>query len=117
MSIASWSFDKDAGTVTLTGKGAFLGLAKVNDAGEITNPNDAPASVTYPVTFSDDSETMTIDIDFGGGFWHFVLRKVEGVNTGSVKTFDANLFKIYPFIFFTMIHYIYTQWFFFKSQN
>ncbi|MEY2924597.1 MAG: hypothetical protein RLZZ337_1145 [Bacteroidota bacterium] len=94
--IASWSFDKSAGTVTLTGKGAFLGLAKVTDGGEITNPNDAPASVTYPVVFSDDSDTMTIDIDFGGGFWHFVLLKVEGVSTGNVKAFDANLFKVYP---------------------
>jgi hypothetical protein len=94
--IASWSFDKTAGTVTLTGKGAFLGLAKVTDGGELTNPNDAPASVTYPVTFSDDSEMMTIDIDFGAGFWHFVLKKVEGVSTGSVKTFDANLFNVYP---------------------
>lgn len=94
--IASWSFDKTAGTVTLTGKGAFLGLAKVYDGGELTNPNDAPASITYPVTFSDDSDTMTIDVNFGPGYWHFVLLKVEGVSTGNVKAFDANLFKVYP---------------------
>ena len=94
--IASWAFDASAGTVTLTGTGAYLGLAKVYDGGELTDPNNAPASITYPVVFSANGDTMTIDVDFGGGYWHFVLLKVEGVSTGSVKTFDANLFNVYP---------------------
>ena len=70
---ATWSYDAMASTVTLTGVGAHLGLAKVNNAGELTDPAAAPASITYPVIF--DGNYLTIDVDFGGGFWHFVLEK------------------------------------------
>ena len=38
--------------------------------------------------------TMTIDINFGGGFWHFVFNKEA--DQGSVKTIDRNLFNVYP---------------------
>ena len=73
-SAATWSFDEGAGTITLTGVGAYLGLAKVNNGGELAAPGDAPESITYPVVI--DGNTMTIDIDFGGtGFWHFVMEK------------------------------------------
>ncbi len=75
---ATWSYDEAAGTVTLTGVGAHLGLAKVTNSGELTAPSAAPASITYPVVFEDN--TMTVDIDFGGGFWHFVFQK-EGTTT------------------------------------
>ncbi len=71
---STWSYDPGAGTVTLTGVGAHLGLAKVHNGGELAAPGDAPASITYPVVI--DGNTMTIDIDFGGiGYWHFVLEK------------------------------------------
>ena len=42
---ASWSV---AGSeLTLDGVGAFMGLAKVFNGGELGNPADAPASITY----------------------------------------------------------------------
>ena len=41
-----------------------------------------------------DGMTMTIDIDFGGGCWHFVFNKEA--DQGSVKTVDRNLFNVYP---------------------
>ncbi|MCP3877099.1 MAG: glycoside hydrolase family 16 protein, partial [Sulfitobacter sp.] len=65
------------GTITLTGVGAHLGLAKVINGAEISNTGDAPASITYPVVLSDNNNTMTVDIDFGGGYWHFVLTKAQ----------------------------------------
>ena len=92
--IASWAYDADAGTVTLTGTGAYLGLPKVHNAGELSSPNDAVAEITYPVEMSEDGMTMTIDIDFGGGWWHFVLAKEE--DRSNVKSIDKNLFKVYP---------------------
>ena len=74
---ATWT-DNGDGTLTLTGVGAHLGLPKVHNAGELTSPGDAPGSITYP--FVIDGTTMTIDIDFGGGFWHFVLQKEGTTN-------------------------------------
>ena len=91
---ATWAYDANAGTLTLTGVGAHLGLAKVNNAGELTDPADAPASITYPVVI--DGNTMTVDIDFGGiGFWHFVfqLDGTVGVKTEIVK---EDLFSFFP---------------------
>jgi len=92
--IASWSFDESAGTVTITGKGAYLGLSKVHNAGQLEKPSDAVSTITYPVVFSNSGMTMTIDIDYTAGWWHFVLNKEE--ETGSVRTLDNNLFKIFP---------------------
>jgi hypothetical protein len=89
---ATWTFDEAAGTITLDGVGAHLGLAKVHNGGELAAPGDAVASITYPVVI--DGDRMTIDIDFGGiGFWHFVLVK-EG--TSSVKVVKENLFSFFP---------------------
>ena len=93
--IADWSYDADKMEVTVNGKGAFLGLAKVFNGGELTNPADAAASITYPVEMSADGERMTIDIEFEAGkWWHFVFAKQE--DNSSVRTLDRNLFKVYP---------------------
>jgi hypothetical protein len=88
---ATWSYDASAGTITLTGVGAHLGLAKVINGSEITSPSAAPASITYPVVLSGDR--MTIDINFGAGFWHFVL--VRTAATSVVELVD-NQFSFYP---------------------
>lgn len=87
---ATWT-DNGNGTITLTGKGAHLGLSKVTDGGEITDPNAAPTSITYPYVIVAD--TMTIDIDFGGGFWHFVFWKETSTSVDQVV---ENMFSFYP---------------------
>ena len=93
--IATWDFDADAMEVTITGKGAYLGLAKVHNTGELASPDDAVASITYPVSMSADGKKMTIDMNYGGdGWWHFVFAKQE--DNSSVRTLDRNLFKVYP---------------------
>ena len=91
---ATWSFDEAAGTVTLTGVGAHLGLAKVNNAGELTDPANAPASITYPVVV--DGNTMTVDIKFGEtGFWHFVFER-EATTSTSFEVAEEDLFSFFP---------------------
>jgi hypothetical protein len=52
--VASWVYDSNANTITISGKGAYLGLAKPNNAGELTAPADAPDSITYIVTSISD---------------------------------------------------------------
>ncbi|WP_422106011.1 hypothetical protein [Winogradskyella sp.] len=71
---ATWSFS--GGQLTLNGTGAFMGLSKVFNGGELTNPNDAPDSVTYIATISEDGLNMTLDIAVeGDGWWNFNFEK------------------------------------------
>lgn len=76
--LAAYVHDQVAGKVTLNGKGAYLGLAKVYNNGELTKPADAPNSITYDVTLSDNNNTMILDISIGGGWWRFKLVKAGG---------------------------------------
>lgn len=76
---ASWSYDSTANTLTLTGVGAYIGLPKVYNGGELSNPANAPSSITYTVT-SVTSALATLDISIGSGWWRFILQK-EGVAT------------------------------------
>jgi hypothetical protein len=69
---ATYSYDASAATLTLYGLGAHIGLPKVTNDGEISSPADAVSSVTYGVTAISDT-AMTLDIDFGGGWWRFEL--------------------------------------------
>ncbi len=71
---ATYTYDEGAGTITIDGTGAFLGLAKVNNAGELAAPGDAPGSITYLANVSSDGNTMELDIAFGTtGYWSFKL--------------------------------------------
>ncbi len=73
---ATWAYDSGAGTLTLTGVGAHLGLAKVYNGGELTDPANAPASITYIVTTINPT-TMVLDIAVvGDGWWRFIFEKV-----------------------------------------
>jgi hypothetical protein len=72
---ATWAYDETAGTITLTGVGAYLGLAKATNGAELSAPANAPASVTYTVTAISATQ-MTLDIGVGNGFWRFVMDKV-----------------------------------------
>ncbi len=74
----SYTWTESAGTVTVNGTGAFLGLAKVHNTGELANPGEAVASITYNYTLSNDGNRMTLNINFGGGVWQFILDKETG---------------------------------------
>ena len=72
---ATWDYNAGTGTVTLNGVGAYLGIPKANNAGELPNV-DVPESITYNATLS--GNTMTLVIEAGTGvFWTFKLIKEE----------------------------------------
>ena len=62
---ATYSYDAGAGTVTLTGVGAHIGLPKVYNGGELnaSNADSSIESITYDIALSGaDSDTMTVSI-------------------------------------------------------
>lgn len=75
---ATYVYDATTETLTLNGTGAYMGLPKVFNGGELTNPDDAPESITYIIDLSDDGSTMILDISIGSGWWRFKLIKEGG---------------------------------------
>ncbi|MDC1329868.1 thrombospondin type 3 repeat-containing protein, partial [Pseudomonadales bacterium] len=77
---AFWEYDVDAGALSLDGLGAYLGLPKATNGGEL--PNVAvPDSVSYKVeTLSDDGASMVLTIEAGTGvFWTFEFVRSNGL--------------------------------------
>ena len=74
---ATWVYNSTTGELTLTGVGAHIGLPKVYNGGELTTPANAPASITYMLTLSNNNNTMTADINFGPGYWRFVYNRTS----------------------------------------
>ncbi len=73
---ATYTYDDSAGEITLNGTGAFLGLAKVINGGELASPGEAPSSITYIAELSADGNTLDLDIEIaGGGYWSFKLAR------------------------------------------
>ena len=72
--LATYTYDENAGTVTVIGTGAYLGIPKPFNGGELSNPADAPGSITYDVV-SIDANTMTLSLYYGVGYWTFKLVK------------------------------------------
>jgi hypothetical protein len=77
---ATFEYDENAGTVTLNGVGAYMGLPKVYNGGELNNPNNAPASITYLADLSEDGNTMILDISIGGGWWRFKMVRQDAAS-------------------------------------
>jgi hypothetical protein len=76
---ATYELDTEAGTITLTGVGAHLGLAKVISGGdELTSPNNAPQSIVYKVMESTEN-SLTVEVDYSAGFWTFKLVTADYV--------------------------------------
>ncbi|ETN91788.1 hypothetical protein U062_02320 [Gammaproteobacteria bacterium MOLA455] len=72
---ASFVYDEDAGTLTLTGQGAHLGLAKVVNDSELASPSAAPESITYTVVMI-ESDFLSVVIKVGDGvFWSYDFTK------------------------------------------
>jgi hypothetical protein len=73
-----WSVSEDGKTLKITGQGAYIGLAKVNNAGEL-GTDQAPATIPSEIEFKVTSKTasaMTLQIEVGSGVhWTFKLAK------------------------------------------
>ncbi|MFM7644361.1 MAG: T9SS type A sorting domain-containing protein [Sphingomonadales bacterium] len=72
---ATYNYDAAAGTLTVNGLGAHIGLAKVINGAEIASPAAAVSSITYDVAISNGGNTLTADINFGPGWWRFVYQR------------------------------------------
>ncbi|MFM8347620.1 MAG: PKD domain-containing protein, partial [Bacteroidota bacterium] len=68
----AFALDADKKTLTVTGNGAFIGLAKAGTSAEFKVPQ---SSVQYKVVRLADStvDTLTIETTIPGGYWRFVL--------------------------------------------
>jgi len=67
----SYTYEATETTLTLSGEGAFMGLPKANNAGELPNV-DVPTSITYTITeFVRDGagKRLVLDIECGTGLW------------------------------------------------
>ena len=71
---ATYVYDESAGTLTVSGSGAYVGLSKAHNGGEDGLP--ANNTITYLVD-SLDANTMVLDIEAGSGvWWRFSLTKI-----------------------------------------
>ncbi len=73
---ATYVYDSTGGTITLNGEGAYIGIPKANNQGELPDV-PLPSTITYAVTLIDDA-TMNVSIETGAGsgvFWQYKLVK------------------------------------------
>ena len=73
----SFTYTYTNGVLTVNGLGAHLGLPKVTNNGEITTPSNAATSVSYTISLDTIANILTVDIDFGGGWWRYVYQKTS----------------------------------------
>lgn len=94
---ATYLYDSNAGTITLNGKGSYLGIPKPFNGGELSNPANAPNSITYDVTLSDNNNTMTLVISIGGGYWTYKMIRYISPLVGTWKMApEAGALKVGP---------------------
>lgn len=73
----AFTYTYSGGELTINGAGGHIGLAKVTNGGELSAPANAPASITYQITFANNDNTMIADINFGPGWWRFIYEKTQ----------------------------------------
>ena len=88
---ATWA--SDGSSIVLSGIGAYLGIPKPFNGGELGNPADAPASITYEIT-SLSADGMTLDLNFGPGYWRFEFVPVGTELTTYDLTLEVNTANI-----------------------
>lgn len=72
---ATYAYDATAGTLTVDGLGAHIGLPKAVNGGQISTGAAVPTSRTYNIAISNGGNTLTADISFGPGWWRFVYQR------------------------------------------
>ncbi|MEX0290694.1 MAG: hypothetical protein AB3N14_16430, partial [Flavobacteriaceae bacterium] len=92
---ATYEYNPADGSLKLTGAGAYLGLPKAVNAGELPNV-EVPDMVTYQVTLSEDGNSMDVVIEAGTGvFWQYKMVRGDGTEVGAggdpLETIYTNL--------------------------
>ena len=90
---AQWSADDK--TITVTGKGAFLGIPKVINMKEISTVDDAAESITYMASITEDTMILEIQINDAGAHWMFELVK-QADNSMANRAIQVGSLKVYP---------------------
>ena len=88
-----WSYDDVENTITLTGIGAYLGIAKAINGAELGADSDVPSSRTYKIE-SLEEERMQVSIVVGAGKWAFTFVKTDEAGPGNLEEFIAGTWKI-----------------------
>ena len=73
----TYNWDDFNNILTVNGFGAHLGFPKVNNSGEINDPNNAPLNTSYVVTSDSSGNFMIADINFGTGWWQFIYQRTN----------------------------------------
>ena len=73
---ATFAYDGDAETLTVSGTGAYVGLPKAINGAEISSVADVPGSITYNAYLSEDGATMEVTVLAGDGvWWNYLLTR------------------------------------------
>ncbi len=90
---AKWSVNKDNSTIMIVGKGAFIGIPKVFNGGELSAPTAAKDTIIYPAIINKD--TMIVEIAIANGaHWYFELVR-SAAPVSSVAKINNGV-KVYP---------------------
>jgi beta-glucanase (GH16 family) len=65
---ATFEYDEEAMTLTISGQGSYMGLPKAVNGAEIGSPVDAPASILYNAYMQEDG-SMLVTVEAGVGVW------------------------------------------------
>ncbi len=86
---ATYEYDPETSTITVSGLGAHVGLPKVHNNGELGSVDDAVSSIVYDVAeIAADGLSMTLQINYSGtAIWQYKLVK----STPSVTTGDYSI--------------------------
>lgn len=79
LSEATWELDQENGILTINGNGAYVGIPKALNNGELGNNDNLGSftgSIDYMVELSDNNTRMVVDIEAGSNvWWRFVMEK------------------------------------------
>jgi uncharacterized surface protein with fasciclin (FAS1) repeats len=65
---ATFEYDEEAMTLTLTGLGAYMGIPKPVNGAELGSPAEAPGSVIYNA-YSQEDGSLVLTVEAGAGVW------------------------------------------------
>lgn len=68
--------DEDLGTITVNGLGAWIGLPKVTNGAEVTQPVSSTTYTVVRMESTPQGDVVELEVNFGPGVWTFVLRSI-----------------------------------------